>query len=168
MFDSGFDEYDRRLMYVALKDAQDFWRGDQVMGVEMKIKNIDIAAGDRGQARGALGGPPYRRMDWDELNNNLFTALKLQKLALMIILTLIIVVAAVNMVSALTMMVTDKTKRDRDPQVDGRVAVGTRGRSSWSSASRSAASAPRSGSALGLLLAATVRATATTSIRRSI
>jgi len=44
------------------------------------------------------------------MNHNLFTALNLQKLALVIILTLIIVVAAVNMVSALTMMVTDKTR----------------------------------------------------------
>jgi lipoprotein-releasing system permease protein len=48
--------------------------------------------------------------DWYELNHNLFTALTLQKLALVIILTLIIVVAAVNMVSALTMMVLEKTR----------------------------------------------------------
>jgi lipoprotein-releasing system permease protein len=48
--------------------------------------------------------------DWYELNHNLFTALNLQKLALVIILTLIIIVAAVNMISALTMMVTDKTR----------------------------------------------------------
>jgi lipoprotein-releasing system permease protein len=48
--------------------------------------------------------------DWYELNHNLFTALNLQKLALVIILTLIILVAAVNMVSAMFMMVTDKTR----------------------------------------------------------
>jgi lipoprotein-releasing system permease protein len=111
IFYSGFDEYDRRLMYTALKDTQDLvGRGDQVMGVEMKVKDVDRAEEIAGKLEKALGGPPYQVQDWYELNHNLFTALNLQKLALVIILTLIIVVAAVNMVSALTMMVTDKTR----------------------------------------------------------
>ena len=55
-------------------------------------------------------GLPFQVQDWYDLNHNLFTALNLQKLALVIILTLIIAVAAFNMVSALTMMVTDKTR----------------------------------------------------------
>ncbi|HEY3803517.1 MAG TPA: FtsX-like permease family protein [Kofleriaceae bacterium] len=111
LFDSGFDEYDRRLMYCSLKAAQDLeGRGDQVMGVEMKLKNISRASMIADRLEKALGGPPYQVQDWYELNKNLFTALKLQKLALVIILTLIIIVATVNMVSALTMMVTDKTR----------------------------------------------------------
>lgn len=111
IFYSGFDEYDRRLMYTALKDTQELvGRGDQVMGVEMKIKDVDRAEEISDKLEKALGGPPYQVQDWYELNHNLFTALNLQKLALVIILTLIIVVAAVNMVSALTMMVTDKTR----------------------------------------------------------
>ena len=111
IFYSGFDEYDRRLMYCSLKDTQDVvGRGDQVMGVEMKVKNIDRAKEIAEKLEKALGGPPYTAEDWYELNKNLFTALKLQKLALVIILTLIIIVATVNMVSALTMMVTDKTR----------------------------------------------------------
>ena len=111
IFYSGFDEYDRRLMYTALGDTQDLvGRGDQVMGVELKVKDVDRAAEIAEHLEKALGGPPYQVQDWYELNHNLFTALNLQKLALVIILTLIIVVAAVNMVSALTMMVTDKTR----------------------------------------------------------
>jgi lipoprotein-releasing system permease protein len=111
IFYSGFDEYDRRLMYCSLQDAQDLeGRGDQVMGVEMKVKNIDRASTIAEHLEKALGGPPYTVEDWYQLNQNLFTALKLQKLALVIILTLIIIVATVNMVSALTMMVTDKTR----------------------------------------------------------
>ncbi|HEY1817470.1 MAG TPA: ABC transporter permease [Kofleriaceae bacterium] len=111
IFYSGFDEYDRRLMYCSLQDAQDLeGRGDQVMGVEMKVKNIDRASAIAEHLEKALGGPPYQVEDWYQLNQNLFTALKLQKLALVIILTLIIIVATVNMVSALTMMVTDKTR----------------------------------------------------------
>jgi lipoprotein-releasing system permease protein len=111
IFYSGFDEYDRRLMYTALQDTQDLvGRGDQVMGVEMKVKDVDRASEIAEKLETALGGPPYQVQDWYELNHNLFTALNLQKLALVIILTLIIVVAVVNMVSALYMTVTDKTR----------------------------------------------------------
>ena len=111
IFYSGFDEYDRRLMYTALQDTQDLvGRGDQVMGVELKVKDVDRAEEIAERLEKALGGPPYQVQDWYELNHNLFTALNLQKLALVIILTLIILVAAVNMVSALIMMVTDKTR----------------------------------------------------------
>jgi lipoprotein-releasing system permease protein len=111
IFYSGFDEYDRRLMYTALADTQELvGRGDQVMGVELKVKDVDRASDIAKRLEKALGSAPYQVQDWYELNHNLFTALKLQKLALVIILTLIIIVAAVNMVSALTMMVTDKTR----------------------------------------------------------
>jgi len=111
IFYSGFDEYDRRLMYTALRDTQELvGRGDQVMGVEMKVKDVDRAEKIAHHLEKALGGPPYQVQDWYELNHNLFTALNFQKLALVIILTLIIIVATVNMVSALTMMVTDKTR----------------------------------------------------------
>jgi len=111
IFYSGFDEYDRRLMYTSLTDSQDLdGRGDQVMGVEMKVRDVDRAPEIAEKLEKALGGPPFQVQDWYELNHNLFTALNLQKLALVIILTLIILVAAVNMISALTMMVTDKTR----------------------------------------------------------
>jgi lipoprotein-releasing system permease protein len=111
IFYSGFDEYDRRLMYTSLQDTQDLvGRGDQVMGVELKVKDVDRAEEIAGKLEKALGGPPYQVQDWYELNHNLFTALNLQKLALVIILTLIIVVATVNMVSALFMTVTEKTR----------------------------------------------------------
>ena len=111
IFYSGFDEYDRRLMYTALGDTQELvGRGDQVMGVELKVRDVDRAKEIADKLSVALGEPPFQVQDWYELNKNLFTALNLQKLALVIILTLIIVVAAVNMVSALTMMVTDKTR----------------------------------------------------------
>ena len=94
-------------MYVALRDTQELvGRGDQVMGVELKVVDVDRAEEIAAKLERALGGPPYQVQDWYELNHNLFTALNFQKLALVIILTLIIIVATVNMVSALTMMVT--------------------------------------------------------------
>jgi lipoprotein-releasing system permease protein len=111
IFYSGFDEYDRRLMYASLDEVEELQgRGDQVMGVELKVRDVDRAEEIAQKLEKALGGPPYQVQDWYELNHNLFTALTLQKLALVIILTLIIVVAAVNMVSALTMKVTEKTR----------------------------------------------------------
>jgi lipoprotein-releasing system permease protein len=111
VFYSGFDEYDRRLMYTSLSDLQDLLgRGDLVMGVELKVKDVDRAGDIAKRLEQALGGPPYQVQDWYDLNHNLFTALKLQKLVLVFILTLIILVAAINMISALTMMVTDKTR----------------------------------------------------------
>lgn len=110
IFYSGFAEYDGRLMYTALRDTQVLdGRGDQVMGVELKVRDVDRAEEIATKLEAALGAP-YTVQDWYALNHNLFAALNLQKLALVIILTLIIIVATVNMVSALTMMVTDKTR----------------------------------------------------------
>jgi lipoprotein-releasing system permease protein len=111
IFYVGFDEYDRRLMYVALDQAQDLWgMGDQVLGVELKVKDVTRADEIADKLDAKLGGRPWLVQDWHELNKNLFTALTLQKILLIIILTLIIAVATFNMVSALTMMVIEKTR----------------------------------------------------------
>jgi lipoprotein-releasing system permease protein len=111
VFYSGFDEYDRRMMYASLDDAELLQgRGDQVLGVELKVRDVDRADDIARKLEAALGGPPYQVQDWYELNHNLFQALILQKVALVIILTLIIIVAAINMVSALTMLVMEKVR----------------------------------------------------------
>jgi lipoprotein-releasing system permease protein len=111
IFYSGFDEYDRRLMYTNLADTQELvGRGDQVMGIELKLKDVDRAEEIADKIAAEIGEPPFQVQDWYELNHNLFTALTLQKFALTVILFLIVAVAAFNMVSALTMMVTDKTR----------------------------------------------------------
>jgi lipoprotein-releasing system permease protein len=111
VFYSGFDEYDRRLAYVNLPEAQAFYQaGDVVTGVEMKVDDITRAQDIAKDIKATLGGSPYRVIDWEELNHNLFTALRMQKVAIVIILTLIILVAAFNIVAAMTMIVTQKTK----------------------------------------------------------
>ena len=115
IFYSGFDEYDRRLMYINLGDAQSLleW-GDRVMGVELKVANVRRADEIADKIQDAIdlkyGGAAWDIKDWHELNKNLFTALTLQKFVLLIVLTLIVLVATFNMVSALTMMVIDKTR----------------------------------------------------------
>jgi lipoprotein-releasing system permease protein len=112
IFYSGFDEYDRRLVYVTLADGQELvGAGDVVMGVELRIDDINRAQEVSKDLLKELGGTPFRVIDWEELNHNLFTALKMQKVLLLIFLTLIVVVAAFNIVAALTMLVIDKTKQ---------------------------------------------------------
>ena len=111
VFYSGFDEYDRRLMYTSLRETQALLeRGDKVMGVELKVEDVDRADEIAAKLRKRLGEPPFQIQDWNQLNHNLFQALATQKLVLLIVLTLIIAVATVNMVSALTMTVTEKIR----------------------------------------------------------
>ena len=107
----GFDEYDRRLVVMALPEAQSFFSGgDSVTGVEMRIDDIYRSREVVRSIDAILDGAPYRVIDWKELNHNLFTALKLQKVGLSIILTLIVIVAAFGIVATLTMLVIDKSR----------------------------------------------------------
>jgi lipoprotein-releasing system permease protein len=111
IFYSGFAEYDQRLMYISLSSFQGLldW-GDKVMGIELKVKDVSRADEIAIKIDKELNSIEWTVQDWHALNKNLFTALTLQKIALVIVLTLIIAVATFNMVSALTMMVIDKTR----------------------------------------------------------
>lgn len=110
IFNSGMYEYDSSLAYISLKTTQDFLRlGDRVTGVEVRVDDIYLAKEVAYEIQNKLGFPFWTR-DWMEMNRNLFSALKLEKLAMFIILTLIIIVAAFNIVSTLIMMVMEKNK----------------------------------------------------------
>lgn len=111
VFNAGFDEYDRRVVIIALRRAQDLvGMGDVVTGLDVKTRDVMRARLLGGELVQLLGGAPYRSLDWEELNHNLFTALAMQKTVLTIVLFLIIIVAAFNIVASLTMMVIDKTR----------------------------------------------------------
>jgi lipoprotein-releasing system permease protein len=111
IFYAGFDEYDRRLAYVNLKDSQALLGGqDYVTGVELRVDDIDRAPALAKSLLDKLGGSPMRTLDWQELNHNLFTAVRTQKVVLVIFVTLIILVAALNIIAALTVLVIDKTR----------------------------------------------------------
>jgi lipoprotein-releasing system permease protein len=108
---SGFNEYDQRLVYVHLSEAQAFLdHGDVVTGVDMKILDVFRARQVAQKIVKSLGGAPYRTIDWSELNHNLFTALSIQKLFLRIIIGFIVVVAAFNVLAALVVLVIRKTR----------------------------------------------------------
>ena len=109
-FMTGMYEYDRGRVYVDLGEARDFLRMDAgVSGVEVTMSDIYQARAAMAKI-GALVGPAYSVRDWTEMNKSLFGALKLEKLAMYLILGLIIVVAAFNIASTLTMVVMEKAK----------------------------------------------------------
>jgi lipoprotein-releasing system permease protein len=107
---TGMYEYDNSYAFVALDKAQNLaGLGDGVTGIEVKTTDRWQASAVAAQLVGALGWP-YRTVDWEEQNHSLFQALKLEKLGMGVILLLIVLVAAFNIVSTLTMVVADKTK----------------------------------------------------------
>jgi lipoprotein-releasing system permease protein len=107
---TGMYEYDNSYAFVALDKAQALaGLGDGVTGIEVKTNDRWQAASIAARLVSALGWP-YRTVDWQEQNHSLFQALKLEKLGMGVILLLIVLVAAFNIVSTLTMVVSDKTK----------------------------------------------------------
>jgi lipoprotein-releasing system permease protein len=75
-FHMSFDEYDGRLGFASLPAVQAMLdRGDQVMGIEMTVENLDKSGELAKELEKTLGGAPYRVMDWYELNKQLFTAM---------------------------------------------------------------------------------------------
>jgi lipoprotein-releasing system permease protein len=108
--ETGMYEYDNAYVYIALDKAQEFAAlGEGVTGIEVKSSNRWDASIVAERITAALGWP-YRTVDWQEQNRSLFQALKLEKLGMGVILLLIVMVAAFNIVSTLTMVVADKTR----------------------------------------------------------
>ncbi len=110
IFDTGMYDFDANLILLSIKDAQRLlgWQGG-VTGVELRLKDI-YEAKEVGQRLVARLGYPFYARDWMTMNRNLFSALKLEKVTMFLILTLIIVVAAFNIVSTLSMMVMEKKR----------------------------------------------------------
>ncbi len=110
IFDTGMYEYDNSYIYMSLASAQEVAAMDSaVTGIEVRTTDR-WAAHEVGPRIAQSLGYPYRTVDWQEQNSSLFQALKLEKLGMGVILLLIVLVAAFNIVSNLTMVVTDKTR----------------------------------------------------------
>ncbi|HUR92635.1 MAG TPA: ABC transporter permease [Gemmatimonadaceae bacterium] len=108
--ETGMYEYDDRYVYIDLALASEFaGLGESVTGIEVRTTDRWQASRIAGELTQMLGFP-YRTVDWEEQNRSLFQALKLEKLGMGVILLLIVIVAAFNIVSTLTMVVTDKTR----------------------------------------------------------
>ncbi len=110
IFNSGMYEYDSSLVYLALPIAQDLFDiGDVATGIEIKVRDFERSRQVAAKIQEVLGVPYWTR-DWTEMNHALFSALKLEKIAMFIILTLIVFVASFNIVSSLIMKVMERYK----------------------------------------------------------
>ncbi|MGD2029348.1 MAG: lipoprotein-releasing ABC transporter permease subunit, partial [Desulfobacterales bacterium] len=110
LFESGMYEYDGSLVYIHFRDAQKILHlEDSVTGIEVRVNDIYNARHISDKIIADVGFPYWAR-DWMQMNHNLFSALKLEKTVMFIILALIVLVAAFNIASTLIMMVMGKTK----------------------------------------------------------
>jgi lipoprotein-releasing system permease protein len=110
LFESGMYEYDSSMVYLSLADAQDFLSlGDEVTGIELRVKDADKSDTIARVLQHHLDYP-YWTKDWKMMNKSLFSALKLEKVTMFIILTMIVLVGALNIISSLVMLVMEKTR----------------------------------------------------------
>lgn len=122
-FKVGMFEYDSGLAFINIREAQKFLGyGSSVTGIEVRVNDIykagEIAEriGDALNSKGDINGSEafpslkYYAWDWIRMNRNLFSALKLEKIVMFIILTLIIIVASFNIISNLIMIVMEKSR----------------------------------------------------------
>jgi lipoprotein-releasing system permease protein len=108
IFEAGMQEYDRYLAVIHLEDAAHLLRmGDGVTGVRLKLDDMFRAFEVATDLRDRLGGF-FRVRDWTQDHANFFRAVRTEKLVMFVILSLIVAVAAFNLVSSLVMLVTDK------------------------------------------------------------
>lgn len=109
-FESGMYDFDSSFAYIHLKAAQKLLRlGDAVTGIEVRVREIYQAREIATKIKNQLQFPYWTR-DWMQMNKNLFRALKIERVVMFVILTLIILVAAFNIASTLIMMVMGKTR----------------------------------------------------------
>ncbi|MGE5309184.1 MAG: ABC transporter permease [Deltaproteobacteria bacterium] len=110
IFATGMYDYDLNLMVVPLATAQKLLgMGETISAVEVNLDNIYNAEKVKKELEGAVGYEYFLRT-WIDSNANFFAALKLEKLTMFIILTLVILVASFNVVSTLIVMVVEKTR----------------------------------------------------------
>jgi lipoprotein-releasing system permease protein len=108
LFEVGMYEYDNSFIYVPLEAAQVFFRlPDAVNNLEVFVVDPDRIRETRQRIAAALGGQ-VRIVDWQQANSSLFNAVEIERNVMFLILTLIIVVAAFNIISSMIMMVKDK------------------------------------------------------------
>ncbi len=110
IFETGMNEYDGAMSFVRLDVAQRMLQmPGQASGLEVRVADI-YHARQVAEAIVTRMGFPFWARDWMQMNRNLFSMLRLQKTVMFIILTLIVLVAAFNIASALIMMVMEKTR----------------------------------------------------------
>jgi lipoprotein-releasing system permease protein len=110
IFKTGLYEFDAKYALIQLQEAQKFFGlGDGITGIEVKLDDM-WQIGPVGRAIRAQLTPPLFAKDWQEMNRSLFSAIKIEKLVMFLMLCIIVFVAALNIFSNLYMVVMDKKK----------------------------------------------------------
>jgi lipoprotein-releasing system permease protein len=110
IFDAGMNEYNVGYTFLPLEAAQIYFqKPDAVTDIQVMVKNPDAVVSIGRAIRQALGDAQVRVVDWTQANDSFFAAVTVEQNVMFLILTLIIVVAAFNVISSLIMMVKDKT-----------------------------------------------------------
>lgn len=110
IFDSGMYEYDASMAYISIEQAQDFLGlGDRVTGLEVRVEDAYKSDKIAKSIQEELGYPFWTK-DWKVMNRSLFSALRLEKITMFVILTMIVLVGALNIISTLVMVVMEKTR----------------------------------------------------------
>jgi lipoprotein-releasing system permease protein len=111
VFYTGMYEYDAKSVYTTLASAQDFFSmGDAITGIGLKFNNLDRAGPICADILSALDGYPYFTRTWYQMNKNLFTALKMEKIGMFILVVIVTLVSAFGIISTLIMLVWEKVK----------------------------------------------------------
>ena len=112
IYKTGMWEYDSSLAFVTLSAARDLlgWDNNAVTGLELSVADVDNASAVAAAVTRKLGGYPFYSRSWMEMNANLFAALKLEKTAMGVILTLIVLVGSFSIITTLVMLVMEKTR----------------------------------------------------------
>jgi lipoprotein-releasing system permease protein len=109
IFFSGMYEYDATHAYVTMEAARDFLdQPDRINAIQVKVSDVEAADKFRPAIESAVGREELRTRDWREINKNLFSALKLERIATFIVLSLAIIVASFCILCTLLLMVTEK------------------------------------------------------------
>jgi lipoprotein-releasing system permease protein len=110
IFEMGMSDFDTTMVLMDVPQAQDLFKLEgRVSGLSVQLKNVDEAEDLKGLLRARLDGS-YWIKTWQDMNRNFFAALKVEKAVMRILLTLIVMVAAFNIISTLIMVVMEKTK----------------------------------------------------------
>jgi lipoprotein-releasing system permease protein len=111
VFNVGMQEYDSTFAFMPMAAAQTFFAAaDRATQIEVTVRNADDVGEISGRIRAALPAAPIEVIDWQHSNDSFFAAVTVERNVMFLILTLIIVVAAFNVISSLIMMVKDKTR----------------------------------------------------------
>ncbi len=111
VFYTGMYEYDAKSVAITLKDAQNYFgMDDSITGIQLRFDNLDRAGKICNEIVSALDGSPYYTRTWYQMNRNLFSALKMEKIGMFILVVIVTLVSSFGIISTLIMLVWEKIK----------------------------------------------------------